>query len=135
MLQNQRFYELFNNKITHFINDLINVFPDDNDFKLFKNTINLAKLANEKILLNYFKIGVNDEFKENIINRNEEFFLKNDYESVLNNDKINNAINKENINDKLIHKLKNYWTQLNENNRTIVWDYFNILLQISEKVN
>ena len=135
MLQNKRFYELFNNKITHFINDLINVFPEDNDFKLFKNTINLAKLANEKILLDYFKAGVNDEFKKNIIDRNEDFFLKNNYESVLNNEKIGNAINKENINDKLIDKLKNYWTQLNEDNRKIVWDYFNILLQLSEKIN
>ena len=135
MTDNNRYYEIFNNKISNFINDLIIVFPDDKDFRLFKNTISLVKLANEKMLLEYFKIGVNEDFKNNIITRNEQFFLDNNYSSVLENDKIGNVINKDNINDKLIEKLKGYWVQLDEDNRKIVWDYFNILLQISEKIN
>ena len=135
MTDNNRYYEIFNNKITNFINDLIIVFPNDKDFRLFKNTISLVKLANEKMLLEYFKIGVNEDFKNNIITRNEQFFLDNNYSSVLENDKIGNVINKDNINDKLIEKLKGYWVQLDEDNRKIVWDYFNILLQISEKIN
>jgi hypothetical protein len=135
MNDNNRYYEIFNNKITNFINDLIIVFPNDTDFKLFKNTINLVKLANKKLLLEYFKIGVNDEFKNNIINKNEQFFLDNNYSTVLDNTQIEHAINKENVNERLIEKLKEYWTQLNEENREIVWDYFNILLQLSEKIN
>lgn len=135
MSNNDRYYEIFNNKLVNFINDLIIVFPDDNDFKLFKNTIKLLKLANKKLLLEYFKIGVNDEFKNNIINKNENFFLNNNYSSVLDNEQIGHVINKDNINEKLISKLKKYWTQLNEENIEIVWSYFNILLEISEKIN
>ena len=135
MSDNDRYYELFNNKLTNFINDLIIVFPNDTDFKLFKNTINLVKLANKKLLLEYFKIGVNDEFKSNIINKNEKFFLDNNYSSVLDNEQIGHTINKNNVNEKLINKLKEYWTQLNEENIEIVWSYFNILLQLSEKIN
>ena len=32
MSDNDRYYELFNNKLTNFINDLIIVFPIDTDF-------------------------------------------------------------------------------------------------------
>ena len=86
-------------------------------------------------MLEYFKIGVNDEFKSNIINKNEKFFLDNNYSSVLDNEQIGHTINKNNVNEKLINKLKEYWTQLNEENIEIVWSYFNILLQLSEKIN
>jgi hypothetical protein len=135
MSENDRYYEIFNNKLTNFIDDLIIVFPNDNDFKLFKNTINLVKLANNKLLLKYFKLGVNEEFQNNILNKNENFFLDNNYRSVLDNSKISTVINKDNVNDKLIEKLKEYWTQLNDDNIETVWNYFNILLQLSKKIN
>jgi len=135
MSENDRYYEIFNNKLTNFIDDLIIVFPNDNDFKLFKNTINLVKLANKKLLLKYFKLGVNEEFQNNILNKNEKFFLDNNYRSVLDNSKIATVINKDNVNDKLIEKLKEYWTQLNDDNIETVWNYFNILLQLSKKIN
>lgn len=135
MSENDRYYEIFNNKLTNFIDDLIIVFPNDNDFKLFKNTINLVKLANNKLLLKYFKLGVNEEFQNNILNKNEKFFLDNNYRSVLDNSKISTVINKDNVNDKLIEKLKEYWTQLNDDNIETVWNYFNILLQLSKKIN
>jgi len=135
MSENDRYYEIFNNKLTNFIDDLIIVFPNDNDFKLFKNTINLVKLANNKLLLKYFKLGVNEEFQNNILNKNEKFFLDNNYRSVLDNSKIATVINKDNVNDKLIEKLKEYWTQLNDDNIETVWNYFNILLQLSKKIN
>ena len=135
MSENDRYYEIFNNKLTNFIDDLIIVFPNDNDFKLFKNTINLVKLANKKLLLKYFKLGVNEEFQNNILNKNEKFFLDNNYRSVLDNSQIATVINKDNVNDKLIEKLKEYWTQLNDDNIETVWNYFNILLQLSKKIN
>ena len=40
-----KFYEMFNTALENFMNDLIKTFPADNDFKLFKGTIKLLKLA------------------------------------------------------------------------------------------
>ena len=37
-----RFYEIFNKKLQELLNDLIVVFPDDKDFKLFKNSANFV---------------------------------------------------------------------------------------------
>ena len=129
-----KFYEMFNDTLSNFIKDLINVFPDDNDFKLFKTSSNMVKLASVKKPLELFNLGLTPEFKQNIRDKNEDFFLNNDYSDVLNNDIIKQTMNDDDVNKKLINKLKGYWKDLNDNNRDTIWNYFNILLKLSNKI-
>lgn len=126
-----KYYEMFNTALENFINDLIKTFPEDNDFKLFKGTIKLLKLASTKKPLELFNLGLTDEYKQNIRDRNENFFLENDYTDVLNNNELKID---DNVNNDLIIKLKNYWKDLNEENRETVWNYFTILLRLCDKV-
>tara|TARA_Y100000389_G_scaffold162754_1_gene165651 strand:- start:1083 stop:1481 length:399 start_codon:yes stop_codon:yes gene_type:complete len=125
-------HELFNNKLTEFLKELVQTFPSDTDFKLFQASVRVLKLADEKKPLELFNSGLTDEYKENIRNRNEEFFLNNDYSDVLNNEHLKKH-NDNDINDKLINKLKGYWEKLDDNNREIVWQYFTILLKICDR--
>ena len=129
-----RFYEIFNKKLQELLNDLIVVFPDDKDFKLFKNSVRLITLADVKKPLQMFKLSLTDEYKKNIEERNTDFFLNNDYSDVLNNDIIKQSMNDDDVNKKLINKLKGYWKDLNDNNRDTIWSYFNILLKLSNKI-
>ena len=129
-----RFYEIFNKKLQELLNDLIVVFPDDKDFKLFKNSVRLITLADVKKPLQMFKLSLTDEYKKNIEERNTDFFLNNDYSDVLNNDIIKQTMNDDDVNKKLINKLKGYWKDLNDNNRDTIWSYFNILLKLSNKI-
>lgn len=129
-----RFYEIFNKKLQELLNDLIVVFPDDKDFKLFKNSVRLITLADVKKPLQMFKLSLTDEYKKNIEERNTDFFLNNDYSDVLNNDIIKQTMNDDDVNKKLINKLKGYWKDLNDNNRDTIWTYFNILLKLSNKI-
>ena len=129
-----RFYEIFNKKLQELLNDLIVVFPDDKDFKLFKNSVRLITLADVKKPLQMFKLSLTDEYKKNIEERNTDFFLNNDYSDVLNNDIIKQSMNDDDVNKKLINKLKGYWKDLNDNNRDTIWTYFNILLKLSNKI-
>lgn len=129
-----RFYEIFNKKLQELLNDLIVVFPDDKDFKLFKNSVRLITLADVKKPLQMFKLSLTDEYKKNIEERNTDFFLNNDYSDVLNNDIIKQSMNDDDVNKKLINKLKGYWKDLNNNNRDTIWTYFNILLKLSNKI-
>lgn len=122
-------HELFNNKLNEFLKQLINTFPDDPDFKLFQTSVRVIRLANEKKPLELFNLGLTDDYKNNIRNKNEEFFLNNDYKDVLNNNEVNN----NDVNNKLINKLKGYWSNLDEDNKKIVWDYFTILLKICDR--
>lgn len=52
-MDNTKFYSIFNTKIVEFLNDLIKLFPEDTDFKIYKTAINLVKLADEKKPLQY----------------------------------------------------------------------------------
>ena len=124
-------HELFNNKLTEFLKELVQTFPSDTDFKLFQASVRVLKLADEKKPLELFNSGLTDEYKENIRNKNEEFFLNNDYSDVLNNEHLKKH-NDNDINHKLINKLKGYWEKLDEN-REIVWQYFTILLKICDR--
>ena len=81
-----------------------------------------------------FKLSLTDEYKKNIEERNTDFFLNNDYSDVLNNDIIKQTMNDDDVNKKLINKLKGYWKDLNDNNRDTIWTYFNILLKLSNKI-
>ena len=82
MENNLRFYEIFNKKLQELLSDLIVVFPDDKDFKLFKNSVRLITLADVKKPLQMFKLSLTDEYKKNIEERNTDFFLDNDYQGL-----------------------------------------------------
>ena len=124
-------HELFNNKLNEFLKELISTFPEDPDFKLFQASVRVIKLANEKKPLELFNSGLTPEYKENIRSRNEKFFLNNDYSDVLSNPNLTNT--DDDVNNKLINKLKGYWSKLDEDNKNIVWQYFTILLKICDK--
>lgn len=124
-------HELFNNKLNEFLKELISTFPEDPDFKLFQASVRVIKLANEKKPLELFNSGLTPEYKENIRSKNEKFFLDNDYSDVLSNPNLTNT--DDDVNNKLINKLKGYWSKLDEDNKNIVWQYFTILLKICDK--
>lgn len=124
-------HELFNNKLNEFLKELISTFPEDPDFKLFQTSVRVIKLANEKKPLELFNSGLTPDYKENIRSRNEKFFLDNDYSDVLSNPNLTNT--DDDVNNKLINKLKGYWSKLDEDNKNIVWQYFSILLKICDK--
>ncbi len=122
-IDKQRYFQLFNNKMNEFIRDLITVFPDDKDFKLFKNSFDLLKITNEEQPCKVF-YTVTQKFKKNILEKNEKFFLENDYSDIIEND--------TDVTTSLINKLKTYWTLL-ENDKQTVWNYLIILVKLADK--
>jgi hypothetical protein len=128
-----KFYTIFNTKIVELLNDLIRIFPEDNDFKMYKNAVNLVKLANEKKLLEFYNMFVTDEYKDHINNKNEKFFLNHDYNDILNSNELKQELDGD-INNKIVNKLKGYWSLLSPENREIIWNYFGLFIKISDKV-
>ena len=133
-MDNDKFYKIFNTKITEFLNDLILLFPNDVDFKMYKTAISLLKLTDEKKPLQYYKKFVNDEYKEHIINKNDTFFLNNDFNEIIKDTELNNEINTSDISSKIIDRLKGYWSKISDDNKNIIWNYFSLFLKISDKV-
>ena len=121
MSDNKSYLNIFITQLTNFIDDLILIQPNDNDFKVFKNGISLLKRTNPRKILILFQNYIN-KYETKIIERDETFFLENQY----------NEISKtENILE-IMDKLKTYWNDMNDTNKEKVWKYFEILLKLSK---
>ena len=67
-------------------------------------------------------------YKEKILNRDETFFLDNDYSE------IKKANEDENTVEQVINKLKKYWGELSEENKDKIWKYLETLIKLSDLI-
>jgi hypothetical protein len=116
----------FNNLILKFNDDLIVVFPEENDFKVYRRGIEFLISSNAKKACNLFKINTFN-YRQKIIDRDVSFFLKDASYSDVVNTKDEGII-------LIINKLKNYWTDLSIENQKKIWDYMNTLITLGDLV-
>jgi hypothetical protein len=116
----------FNNIIINFIDDCILVFPEEDDFKVFKRGLNVLIKFNPKKILNIFKQYL-VLYRQQIEETNENFFLENDYDIV-------KKYNDKEIFD-IINKIKKHWKTLNNNNKDKIWEYLLLLVKVSDKID
>jgi hypothetical protein len=120
----------FNNVLINFIDDCILVFPEDRDFKVYKASIKILVKINPKKVLTIFANNT-QIYKSQILEKNEDFFLKNDYSEVINNTK-KTDISDDEINE-IIKKIQGYWIELEKTNKEKIWDYMLLLVNLSDK--
>ena len=118
----------FNNLVINFNEDLIKTFPDENDFKVYKRGIEMLNTANAKKICQLFK-NYSHFYRNNIINKDETFFLTTNY-----NDVLDNVDKKEGV-ENIINKLKISWSELSTTNKEKIWEYLNSLIKLSDMVN
>jgi len=116
----------FNTQLLNFIEQLIILCPEDNDFKVFKNGFLLLKKSNPRQVSVFFSKYIHD-FRDQILSKEESFFLENNYESVTKD--IESS--QENI-LMTINKLKNYWGGLSKTNKDNIWKYLSNLIKLND---
>ena len=116
----------FNNLVIKFSDELIQTFPEENDFKVYKRGLEWLKESNAKKICNLFKVYTFN-YREKIITKDDTFFLKNEYNEVVDT-------NDEGI-VLVINKLKKYWNTLSNDNQLKIWEYLNTLLKLSNLLN
>ena len=116
----------FNNLVIKFNDDLITTFPEENDFKVYKRGIILLNSANSKKICLLFKDYMKF-YRQKIIEKDESFFLNNNYTEIVNNVKSDGI-------ESIITKLKNYWTNMSSGNKEKIWEYLNSLIKLSDLV-
>ena len=114
------YIDMFNRKLCEFIDDLTCSFPELNDFKLFKNMLELAIYIDKKSPHKMFDNTVAKLYRDKIISKNEDFFLDEQYNTAYND-----------IN--LINKLKTVWKTIDNSNKEIIWQYMNVLLILNDR--
>lgn len=120
----------FNNLLIQFIDELIILFPADTEFKMTKNALSLLKSANPRKLATLVSLHLN-MYSEKIAEKDETFFLQNDYSEL--NDL--SEVKDSNKFSSIIDKLKKYWLELSDENKAAIWKYLDTLLALSKKIN
>jgi len=116
----------FNNLVIKFNEDLIYIFPEENDFKVYKRGIMMINSANAKKICNLFKDYM-ILYRNKIIDKDESFFLTNNYTEIVTYSQSEGV-------EGIIMKLKGYWTTLSDSNKKTIWDYLNSLIKLSDLI-
>ena len=115
----------FNEMFCDMIGELIAVFPNDPELRLYafgvKTTIATDSYCVSKIFNEHVVIPYGDK----ILTKDETFFVEKDYNEYTGDDQSTSEI---------FRKLKTCWTDLNDENRTVIWKYLTVMLNLSKKI-
>jgi hypothetical protein len=120
-------FELFNKKLLEFVEDLIFIFPEENDFRVFKNTCQWAIRIKMEFAQSLFHSCVYEPYGDKVINKDESFFIQEsfqEYDQYLS--QYNNDLN-------LVQKIKNIWKDLDDLNKDAIWQYLRVLVVLNKK--
>ena len=117
--------KIFNDHFIEFIEDIVRVFPNDNDLMVAKNSLILMKKANPKLIIQVFYNNVylkyNHKFEEN----NLDYFIDKDYQ-----DDLTECNNAEKI-IQCIDRLRNSIRMMNPNDKEKTIKYLQNLCKLS----
>jgi len=114
----------FNKTLLKFIEELEVKYPEETDISVYKNSILLLDKTNAKLVPYYYKIYVYI-YKQYIDDKNENFFLDNDFKEQTGGSEwcFVRAM-----------RLKNYWKDLSDKSKDVVWEYFSTLNKLVENI-
>jgi len=116
----------FNDHFLAFVEDILNVFPDDPDIVIAKNAFIFARKSNPKLIVKIWKKYIVEKYKAEIEGGNIEFFINKDYSNDVSvsiySDKISESI------DRLRNPIKN----MDPNDQLKSMKYIQNLTKISE---
>ena len=113
--------DLLNKKMIEFLDDLIYILPNINDFQVLKSSCQMLLVFNNNAVYKLFKY-ISDTYSTNIINKDESFFLMQSYESYTND-------------MNLIEKLKSNWKDLDTGNKETIWKYLQVLIILCRRID
>jgi len=80
------FLQAFNNHFEEFIDDIVRVFPDDDEIATAANALKKMRKVNPKLIINVFIEHIQKPYGSQILENNIDFFLEKDYSEELSNE-------------------------------------------------
>lgn len=112
-------YDLFNRKLKEFADELVSIYPRENDFKIFQTALCGILMIDKKMPQNYFDTYVVIPFEHKITIKDENFFLqKQEY---------------DHSDLDIVSRLKNVWGNMNSENKAAIWKYMQVLVYICKQ--
>jgi hypothetical protein len=116
---------LFNKKADEFFKDLSVAFPHIQQFKTFKTAFTMMQNLDERKPITVFNTYVYAPYRDIIMKKEESFFLNNEFD-------LSGSSKQEHWQD-FIHNLRVVWATLDEDNKSTIWKYFQVLILLNEK--
>jgi hypothetical protein len=114
--------DAFFTQFHEFMGQLIKVFPQDEDFPVYDQGVAMLQKVNPGLVLSEFTKHVTP-FEETLRAKNDDFFMKHDF----------SEFDPENTMEQVIQKLKGYWIGMSDQNKSSIWNYIILLLDISKR--
>ncbi len=112
----------FNKTLDEFINKMIIQFPEETKLKTYYSAFKVTKMYDKTMPIKIYMGGCL-EFKEQITNRDTQFFAKRE-------EFVNKIRQASSFTDDT--GLVNYWDNLSENSKKAIWDYIQTLFIMGE---
>lgn len=112
---------LFNAKMLEFCQDLVDTFPEDNDFKVCQNLVVWSLGMDKTMPQRMFNQHVAARYHEMLMHKNEAFFLNETFDPSV-------------TDVQFVTKLKQIWVNLDDSNKDAVWKYMQLLAILNKKV-
>lgn len=118
------YLEALFNQFDSFLEQVCRVFPDELDFKVYRNGLAFMRKTNPTYVMQEFAVHVSP-FERVIMEKDEKFFLEypfNEFED-----------GSEDSVAKVIHKIKGLWTTMSAGNKDVVMEYIKTLVLIQKR--
>lgn len=116
----------FNDTADEFCKDLVATFPEVKEFKQLKSGLLLLKNVNERQPRELFHKFVAENFRDEILAKDERFFLH----EVHNHDLLGGETSQwQNV----LTLLRALWGNLSEANKNNIWKYFQVLIVLDDR--
>ena len=118
----------FNNHFEEFMQDILRVFPNDNDLIACKEALLTLRKNNPKLIINVFKTNVIGPYRNEIKSNNIEFFINKNYNGELEDKHSSQILSK-------IDLLREPVRNMGEEDKQNVVKYLNNLLKLCDLYN
>jgi hypothetical protein len=119
----------FNTHFDEFVEDIINVFPDNTDIKSSKNMVRMARKVNVTLIVKLWYSCIYAPYKERIDSGDLEFFINKNY-----CEDLNGVSNSQDI-MKSIDSLRSPISEMSASNKDHSLKYIQNLCKLSELYN
>jgi hypothetical protein len=116
--------ETFNKQLINYLRELSKLFPEEQDIKTYITYLNVINKLTPNLIYKFFDINIG-KFRPYCANRDEQFFMKLDYDESVGGDKESMM--------KAIH-FKRLWSLMDDNSKENTWQQFEVLFLILDKI-
>ena len=119
------FSKAFNKHFFEFLDDMSNIFPENDDIKVAKKSFETIKRLNTTAIIKAWYTHVYSPYKDIIDNNNIDFFIQKDYSNEL------TGVSKANDILAMIDKIRNPISEMGETNKLHCAKYIQNLSKLS----